>query len=425
MAGASASVASTPKARVKRRWGGTLSEFLWACAGWVLLWPLTRVVPRRANLVVFRGRDGGKFLDNCKHLFAEAQRARGIEPIFLAFDTTLRDRLRAQGARAEHARGWAATWHWLRAGTIVVDNVDWLRGMRFPASRGARIVQLWHGIPLKQVQLGRIAERSARQPRWERIAFRIYLQAVGRLAPVDWFLSTARLVTDRAFSGSFRYRHVSHAGYPRNDVLFEGTHPLADQDVDPRALDAIAAHRAHGSGRVLLYAPTFRESLEDPFAAGRIDLQALSHAATRLDLLLLIKLHPWMHGRVHSGELPGIVFVAPDSDAYPLMCRVDGLLTDYSSIFFDFLLLDRPVLFFPYDLATYLSDERPMYFDYDAMTPGPKPTTIDTLVAELERFALGEDAWRNERKRVRDLVFDAPTGGAGRRLLAELFPTSA
>ena len=408
---------------MQRRYLGTLSEFLWAVAGWVLLWPLTRIVPRRATRIVFRGRDDGKFLDNCKHLFVEAQ-ASGMDAVFLARDRDLCSRIRALGGKAEDADSAAATWTWLRAGTIVVDNVDWLRGMRFPASRGARIVQLWHGIPLKQVQLGRIAERSARQPRWERMAFRVYLKVVGRLEPTTWFLSTSRLVTERAFAGSFRYRHVSHAGYPRNDVLFESTRPLAELGVDARAVAALDAHLASGGGKVVLYAPTFRESLEDPFAAGRIDLHALSEAAERLHLLILVKLHPWMQGRVRSGELPGIAFVSPESDAYPLMRRVDALLTDYSSIFFDFLLLDRPVLFFPYDLDTYLADERPMYFDYAQMTPGPKAMRMEDLVAELEKLARGADAWATERARVRHVVFDDVRPGAGKRLLADLFPDS-
>ena len=65
------------------------------------------------------------------------------------------------------------------------------------------------------------------------------------------------------------------------------------------------------------------------------------------------------------------------------MVHCDLLITDYSSIFFDFLLLDRPIVFFPYDLEQYLSQDRAMYFDYEIMTPGPKCRTYDELELQI------------------------------------------
>jgi CDP-glycerol glycerophosphotransferase len=180
-------------------------------------------------------------------------------------------------------------------------------------------------------------------------------------------------------------------------------------------------HREN-AGKVGIYAPTFRNSLNDPFADGTVDLKALSDASSRLDLLLLVKLHPWMHGRLKAVELPGLVFVAPDSDLYPLLPLADFLITDYSSVFFDYLLLDRPVLFYAYDLATYLAEERPMYFDYDEMTPGPKSFDMQHLVAAMSAVAKGEDDWRDGRAKVRSLVFEHQDGMAAERLLGELFP---
>ena len=93
-----------------------------------------------------------------------------------------------------------------------------------------------------------------------------------------------------------------------------------------------------------------------------------------------------------------------------------------SSVFFDYLLLDRPVLFYPYDLATYLAEERPMYFDYDEMTPGPKAFDMEHLVAAMSAVAKGEDEWRDGRAKIRSLVFEHQDGMAAERLLGELFP---
>ena len=411
--------------RAPRQWRQSAATALVATAGWVLFWPLTRLVPRDRRLIVFFGRDGGRFLDNCKHLFARASERTdlGIRPVFLAADAFLQARLADAGGQSLVASRPLALWKWLRAGTIVVDNVDWLHGVRFAASRGARMVQLWHGIPLKKVQLSRVAERNTRKPWWERSLFQMFLVLVGRRTRMDWMLSTSRFVTEHAFRSSFLYDRVSHAGYPRNDVLLgEGT-ALSEIGVDPVACEAIAKYRAHSPrGQVVLFAPTFREALDDPFVSGRIDLRELASATHRQGALLLVKLHPIMQGRVRMpDQQTGMVFVAPDSDAYPLLRAVDVLVTDYSSIFFDYLLLDRPVVFLCHDLANYLADERPMYFDYSEMTPGPKVTTVEALALELAEIASGNDVWKDARERVRSLVFEHTQGRASDRLLDELF----
>ena len=75
-----------------------------------------------------------------------------------------------------------------------------------------------------------------------------------------------------------------------------------------------------------------------------------------------------------------------ESDMYPLFANVDLLITDYSSIFFDFLLTDKPVLFYPYDKDAYLTQDRSMYDDYDSVTPGHKAYNFEELYSKLEDF---------------------------------------
>lgn len=398
--------------------------FLQACLGWLLLWPATRLTPRDRNLVVLFGRDGGKFSDNCKHFFAALHAAppAGKRVIYLCIDRALRERIRALGAQAELAGSARGLWLLLRAGTIIVDSIDWALRGRIAATRGARIVQLWHGIPLKQVQIPLFETRLRYLPRFAGWLLRFQRAVIGRFAPTDWMLSTSRFITDRAFASSFRYKHVSHAGYPRNDALFGSVGALTELGTDARAIAAIGDFRAgRPAGRVVLYAPTFRDGFGDPFCGDQLNADAFAAISQRLGILLLVKLHPWMHGRADVADRPGLFFVSPESDIYPVLRDIDILVTDYSSIFFDFLLLDRPVAFFPYDLEHYLASERPMYFDYEAMTPGLKARTLTELETILARILTQGDDRVEDRRRVRELVFDHRDGAAGARLAAELF----
>lgn len=400
-----------------------LVDLALAATGWLLFAPLTLIIPRNPRLVIFFGRDGGKYTDNCKHLFATFANFSNdeIRAVYFAKDCALRNRLRMLGGDAVVVGSSQAWWLWLTAGTIVVDNIDWPRTGRYPAARGARLVQLWHGIPLKHVQLTLFRPRLQRLPFPIAWGLRLQRAITGRFARSDIFLSTSRYVTDNAFTSAFTFVRSSHAGYPRNDVLMRPGNALAEYGVDETAKARVAEHRRQGRGIVGIYAPTFRRGLDDPFQTGKVDLRGLSEVATELGILLLVKLHPWMYGRCATHAFPSIQFVEPDSDSYPLMRETDFLITDYSSIFFDYLLRDRPVLFFPYDLEHYLKSNRPMYFNYDEMTPGPKVRDIKSMKSELHLLCSGVDAWKNKRAQVRHLVFEHEDALAGERLMQELF----
>ena len=101
------------------------------------------------------------------------------------------------------------------------------------------------------------------------------------------------------------------------------------------------------------------------------------------------------------------------------MAMSDLLITDYSSIFFDFLLLDRPIIFFAYDLEDYLQNDRNMYFNYDSMTPGAKCRTYDELELQLEQIVKNgcQDQYADTREKVRRFTHDHVDNQSSRRLI--------
>lgn len=105
-------------------------------------------------------------------------------------------------------------------------------------------------------------------------------------------------------------------------------------------------------------------------------------------------------------------------DIQELLMDTDLLITDYSSTYIDYLLLDRPMVFYDFDYQDYLRTDREMYYDYDEVTPGYKAETFGQLLDELDLIFQGEDQWREERRRVRDLFYCAQGQKAvGRKLL--------
>ena len=89
-----------------------------------------------------------------------------------------------------------------------------------------------------------------------------------------------------------------------------------------------------------------------------------------------------------------------EGDIYPLLKYTDILITDYSSIYFDFLLLNRPILFFDYDYDEYSSNMNGFVYDYQETAPGPKVTSQQALVEELTIQITDQGTYENDRIRV-------------------------
>lgn len=371
------------------------------------------------------GRDDGRFVDNAKHFFCwlHSHAPTGFTVTFLSENEHTVQQLREQNARSERYPSHEARKLLLRAGTVVVDNNHPFRRGAYYWFRGARIVQIWHGAPLKEIELMFHRTRYRRLGHLKSLLARIEVALTDCRSP-DVLISPSTYFTHHAFDKSFKAKRTIETGYPRNDCLLEHNTQASrllsintDQDVARRMKD----HRKHGE-KVILYAPTFRDNLRSPFEDDGMDVAKWLDVACQDNLLIVMKLHPHMLGRTPTFQNNLVLQIEPNSDIYPLLSYVDLLITDYSSIYFDFLILDRPIVFFAYDLTRYISDGRKLIFDYDTMTPGPKAYTFDELLILIRTtLEYGEaNKWKAERARVRNLTFDHVDGSASERIWQQL-----
>lgn len=388
---------------------------------WATLYPFSLLVLRRKGSWLFIGREHGKFLDNAKHMFARVAGADNIEAVFISEDRELCSSIRALGADAAAWPGLRAAWLLARAELLYVDSVDWPDHGRGQLAQGAKLVQMWHGIPLKEIELAVRDRLRTRLPVWLRPLFDIYRAITLRHPRADWLVSTSPYMTERVFASSIRHARILESGYPRNDILLgrpEGAlaNNLIDLNVDTRARGRIESFRAAG-GKCLLYAPTFRKHMRSPFDSGALDLKLLREFLASHNLLLAVKLHPLMSENLAVQQDENLLWIAPDSDVYPLLPLFDLLVTDYSSIYFDFLLLGREIVFFPYDFGNYVSDDRALFFEYDEITPGPKYISQGMLQeAILHMLQDGPAASAGERAGLLTLIFSHCDGEAAWRI---------
>jgi CDP-glycerol glycerophosphotransferase (TagB/SpsB family) len=204
---------------------------------------------------------------------------------------------------------------------------------------------------------------------------------------------------------------TSRIGMPRTDV-FGDPERRARAEARVRATYPLPAGK-----RVVLYAPTFRgASVGRARYADLMDLEAM-HRVLGEDHVLLLKLHPFVREalRVPPELASFAIDASADPDVNELMLVADVLVTDYSSVIYEFSLLGRPIAFLAPDEGAY-DAERGFYLDFRRDAPGPIAATTEALAALIR--AGDFDLARVEA--FARASFDVPAGGATRRLVDEV-----
>ena len=140
-------------------------------------------------------------------------------------------------------------------------------------------------------------------------------------------------------------------------------------------------------------------------------LEDLKHLQSKLkdkNIILLIKLHFRNLDMVDSLEqkLNNVIFIRDENinqDIYTILNYTDFLITDYSSTYTDYLLLDKPIIFYIKGLNEFLKDEESLLFNYWEVTPGPKAENWEQLVGCMEEAVKYPDKYKEDRKKVRKI----------------------
>lgn len=254
-------------------------------------------------------------------------------------------------------------WRALGSSRVLIFNT-WLPS-EFKKGRGQFIVQTWHGTPLKSLGMD-VPERIGS----ERAAKNL------RRGSQDWDL----LVSQNAYSTEILTRayvydgEVAETGYPRNDALSAGRG--AEVRARTRRLLGIP-----DSNALTLYAPTWRQS--DKGSVGPLEVERLVELLPP-NHVVAVRGHSVTLRRGNDIAGRRIIDVTSYPEPAELMAAADVLVTDYSSIMFDFAATGKPIVFYTPDYAKYMEEGRGGYFDLTAAAPGPLTQTPEDLASELE-----------------------------------------
>ena len=250
----------------------------------------------------------------------------------------------------------------------------------FARRDGQTVLQTWHGSMLKRIGFDIEKIRGKSRDYHEKLAYEVeqwdYL-----VSPSPW--ATPILRQAFRFDGE-----ILETGYPRNDIFYSpDRHEIAER-----------TRRALGlpeDKKVIMYAPTWRDNKFYSRGKYKLDLRLdLQRAYEKLgdEYVLLVRRHPWVVDRVPRAGRDFVYDVSTYPEIMDLFLITDVLITDYSSLMFDFANTGRPMLFFTYDMAEYRDNLRGFYFDFEATAPGPLLATSDEVIealADVDAVAAG------------------------------------
>lgn len=261
----------------------------------------------------------------------------------------------------------------LATSKYVFLNDNFLPMGRLSFRKDAVITQLWHaegafkkfGFHISQPENVRKAETAANEK-------------------LTYVVCSGEGVRE-IYAGAFgvRKKQVLPLGAPRCDYL------LKEGNAEKAKAELEALYPRSKGKKVVLYAPTFRDTKEENLEIlKRFDTKKFTEALGE-EYVLFVKLHPQVHENV---TVENAVDVTSYVDVRKLALFCDVLITDYSSICMDFSFLDKKTVFFAYDLEDY-REKRDFYFDYESYVPGAVAFTLDECIKAVR----GE--WDKEKNR--------------------------
>jgi len=343
-----------------------------------------KILPVNKKIIVFESNMGRNYTGNPKAVYEEMVRA-GLDKEYRCY--VILDNINTPiPGNAKKLRRTRVKYFFLMgiAGIWVSDS----RMPKYIKKReGVHYIQTWHGTPLKKLALDMDSVNMAGDTNIERYKKNFY----DNTRTWDYLLSQNSYSTE-IFKRAFAFdKKVLEIGYPRNDILFYGNNEEYIKGIKQKL-------GLPEDKKILLYAPTWRDN--EYYEKGSykfsnaMDFDKLMEELGE-EYVCIVKYHYLVKESLDWSPYKGFVYeFNMCEDIAMLYLAADMLITDYSSVMFDYSLLKRPMLFFTYDLENYKDNLRGFYFNFLEEAPGPVVRTTEELIDSILYYK--EDTYRDK-----------------------------
>ena len=348
----------------------------------LLLYWISKLIPKDEKIWIFGAWFGDKYGDNSKYLFEYILKNHPeLRAVWITRNIDVIRELQSKGCEVYLMYSWKAIVLGLRAKYSIFVQSNMTDCMPFLNNGKTFNIQLWHGIPLKKIGYDDVLFTKKEKVNKNKELLFPFLREYYHFIPASSLEDKKHLAT------AFKNQNIKITGYPRNDNLF---------------------NNKESSISTITYLPTFRDNVGssvDLFSEFNFNVEKWNQKLEELSMRLNIKMHP-VNKPNHKLlkiflQYKNINFL-DNVDASEILTTTNILITDYSSVYFDFLLTDRPIIFTPFDYEKYIIKDRELYYNYDEVTPGPKCKNWNEVLESIEKFKKDSTLYAKERKIVKD-----------------------
>jgi CDP-glycerol glycerophosphotransferase len=340
-----------------------------------LLFIMIGLLPARKYSIVFESFLGKQFSDNPRAIYEYMKEHYPEYKLYWSVDPRFIDNFKDKGVNIVPR----LSIKWL---LIMASAKYWVSNSRMPLwipkPKHTVYLQTWHGTPLKKLaaDMDDVFMPGTNIENYKR-------NFLKESANWDYLISPNPYSTE-IFRRAFAFKkEMIESGYPRNDFLYN-----ANNEKEILALKK--KYQIPTDKKVILYAPTWRDDQYFEKGKYKFDLKLdLKHMQEQLgdQYIVLLRLHYLIANHIDVSEYKGFAFdFSHHEDIRELYMVSDLLITDYSSVFFDYANLKRPMIFFVYDIEDYRDRLRGFYFDFEEKAPGPLVKTTEEVIEEINKL---------------------------------------
>ncbi|MEG1459558.1 MAG: CDP-glycerol glycerophosphotransferase family protein [Acetivibrio sp.] len=336
---------------------------------------MNQVLPVRKNVIVFNCSMGRNYTGNCRYIYeymVENQMDQKYQCIWFFRDTKVS--IPGKAKIVSYAR--------LKYLYYMAVAKVWVFDCRQPGflkkKENVRYIQTWHGTPLKKLALDMDDVFMAKSSSIEK-----YKENFRKNTSTWDYLISQNPYSSEIFKRCFDFKkNMLEIGYPRNDMLIQNNKEETIKELKEQwglPLDK----------KIILYAPTWRDDEYDEKGhykfTPKMDFDLLKENLQE-EYIMIVKYHYLINDCIDWTPYKGFIYQIED-DITGMYLVADWLITDYSSVMFDYSVLKRPIFFYCYDLEKYKNQLRGFYFDLQEEAPGPISETTEQLLKDMKEYS--------------------------------------
>ena len=343
---------------------------------------LSYIIPKNKKIWIFGAWFGEKYADNPKAMFEYVSSKKNVKAYWITNNKEIYRQLKKNAIKCYMKFSFIGILKQIRAKYVFICTGYNDVNQYFISN--SYIIDFFHGVPLKHIGFDDEITKGGSSA----IDNLSKIQYKHKFYRKHFYISTSEAVT-KTFKTAFRANdnQIIEIGQPRNDIFYiETENPIKNL--------------VHNK-KIILYLPTHRKEGKIDIDCEKIfNLKMVNEFCNNNNCVFVIKKHFYhRNDRKISNVYENIIDITGSNYDTQLLMKYSSLLiTDYSSCYVDYLLLNRPIIFYKYDFEDYLMNDRDMYYNYDEITPGLKCSNFEDMMKEIkDYFENGIDNYVIER----------------------------